>query len=325
MSRGDFVFGPVPSRRFGRSLGVDLVPFKTCPYDCIYCQLGRTTHKTVERREWVPLGDVLSEVEARLESDPDYITLSSSGEPTLYSRVGDLIAGIKRMTTVPVAVLTNGALLSHPDVRRELREADVVAPSLDAPDERLFAWINRPHRSVCYDEMLHGLTQLRAEYPGRIWLEVFLIAGVTALNTEAARLAALAEQIAPDRIQLNTATRPTAESYVEAASPERMQELATLFGERAEVITDLAQTTRPTGATAKGAEVRALLARRPCTATDVAHGLAIHLNEALKYLGELVERGEAQTVRRGDRVFFRLCGQPRSAVATSRHQGGTRQ
>ena len=156
-----FVFGPVPSRRLGRSLGVDLVPFKTCPYDCIYCQLGRTTNKTVQRREWVPLGQVLCDIEARLDSQPDYITLSGSGEPTLYSRIDELIAGIKQLTTTPVAVLTNGALLSDPSVRRSLRAADVIAPSLDAPDAALFQHVNRPHPSVHFEEMLRGLVALR--------------------------------------------------------------------------------------------------------------------------------------------------------------------
>lgn len=316
------VFGPVPSRRFGRSLGVDLVPFKTCPYDCVYCQLGPTTKKTVERREWVPLSEVLSEVEARLGSDPDYVTLSGSGEPTLYSRIGELIAAIKQRTKVPVAVLTNGALLSHPDLRAALREADVIAPSLDAPDAALFERVNRPHPSVVFEDMLLGLVKLRAEYPGQIWLEVFLIAGVTAIDDQARRLAALAERIEPDRIHLNTATRPTAESCVEAVNPERMNALAVLFGKRAEVITDLAHPYTRTDAAVTETEVRELLARRPCTAPDVARGLAMHLNEALKYLGQLVESGQAHTVRRGDRTFFQLSEQTRSASDAAAHEGG---
>ena len=261
---------------------------------------------------------------ARLESEPDYITLSGSGEPTLYSRIGELIAGIKKMTAVPVAVLTNGALLSHPAVRAALQGADVIAPSLDAPDAALFDYVNRPHPSVVYEEMLSGLMALRAEYAGQIWLEVFLIAGVTAMKSEAMRLAALAERIAADRIHLNTATRPTAESYVEAVPAEQMQELAVLFGERAEVIADLVHPPKRTDAAVKGAEVRELLARRPCTAADVARGLAIHLNEALKYLGELVEAGDARTLRRGDHVFFQLSEQARSVTGAQRQQRGER-
>jgi wyosine [tRNA(Phe)-imidazoG37] synthetase (radical SAM superfamily) len=173
--------------------------------------------------------------------------------------------------------------------------------------------------------MVRGLGELREGYSGQIWLEVFLIAGVTAIDEQARRLAALTDRIAPDRIQLNTATRPTAESFVEAADWQRMQELAAFFGERAKVIVDLPHASGETDVVAKGSDVRELLARRPCTATDVAHGLAMHLNEALKYLGELVESGEAQTVRRGDRVFFRLSGQTRSASGAAWREGGNQQ
>jgi len=123
-----YIFGPVPSRRLGRSLGVDLVPFKTCTYDCIYCQLGRTTNKTAERREWVPLNEVLAELQDKLATKPDYITLSGSGEPTLYSRLDDLIDRIRSMTDVPVAVLTNGSLLWQKEVRRQLMDAHLVIP-----------------------------------------------------------------------------------------------------------------------------------------------------------------------------------------------------
>jgi len=137
------VFGPVSSRRLGRSLGVDLVPLKTCTYDCIYCQLGRTTLKTTERREWVPLDLVLEQVQAKLATEPDYITLSGSGEPTLFSRVGELIGRIKDVTDIPVAVLTNGSLLWQKAVRDDLQQADVVIPSLDAGNERMFRYVNR--------------------------------------------------------------------------------------------------------------------------------------------------------------------------------------
>ncbi|NQT19895.1 MAG: radical SAM protein, partial [Planctomycetes bacterium] len=152
-----YIFGPVPSRRLGRSLGVDVVPLKTCSYDCIYCQLGNTTCKTVERKEWVPLDDVVLELKDRLSSRPDYITLSGSGEPTLYSRVAELIDRIKVMTDVPVAVLTNGSLLWQEEVRRQLMKADLVIPSLDAGDEVMFRLVNRPHEDVSFERMLAGL------------------------------------------------------------------------------------------------------------------------------------------------------------------------
>jgi len=157
-------------------LGVDLVPFKTCTYDCIYCQLGRTTNKTVERRQWVPLDDVLAELKEKLATRPDYITLSGSGEPTLYSRLDELIAGIRSMTDVPVAVLTNGSLLWQEDVRRQLMDAHLVIPSLDAGQGAMFQAVNRPHESISFEQMLEGLIAFREEYYGEYWLEVFLLA-----------------------------------------------------------------------------------------------------------------------------------------------------
>ncbi len=169
MSR--YIFGPVPSRRLGRSLGVDLVPFKTCTYDCIYCQLGRTPCTTTERKEWVPLDGVLEDLRQKLSTRPDYITLSGSGEPTLYSRLDELIDRIKTMTDVPVAVLTNGALFADKELRRQLMEADLVVPSLDAGDEAMFQMVNRPHQDISFEHMLQGLIDFRREYQGKYWLE----------------------------------------------------------------------------------------------------------------------------------------------------------
>jgi wyosine [tRNA(Phe)-imidazoG37] synthetase (radical SAM superfamily) len=163
------VFGPVPSRRLGRSLGVDLVPFKTCTYDCIYCQLGRTTCKTTERKEWVPLDSVLENVKEKLPSNPDYITLSGSGEPTLFSRVDELIDRIKAVTDVPVAVLTNGSLLWHEDVRRQLMGADLVIPSLDAGDEAMFRLVNRPCEEISFEQMLLTPAFLMNTFTGSAW------------------------------------------------------------------------------------------------------------------------------------------------------------
>jgi len=164
------IFGPVPSRRLGRSLGVDLVLLKTCTYDCIYCQRGRTTCKTMERKEWVPLDGVLEKLKDKLPTKPDYIILSGSGEPTLYSRIDELIDRIKAMTDVPVTVLTNGSLLWHEDVRRQLMNADLVIPSLDAGDEAMFRLVNRPHEEISFEQMFSGLIDFRRDFRGEYWL-----------------------------------------------------------------------------------------------------------------------------------------------------------
>ena len=187
-----YIYGPVPSRRLGRSLGVDLVPYKTCTYDCIYCQLGRTTNKTTERREWVPTNEVLAQLKDRLSSRPDYITLSGSGEPTLHADMGRLIHEIKSVTDIPVAVITNGSLLWLSEVQAALLEADLVVPSLDAGSEDLFKYVNRPHPQIRFDQMLSGLRGFRRLFHDQYWLEVFLLSGVTTVE---ARIKALRDCI----------------------------------------------------------------------------------------------------------------------------------
>ncbi|HNQ89363.1 MAG TPA: radical SAM protein [Verrucomicrobiota bacterium] len=301
---GRFVFGPVPSRRLGRSLGVDLVPFKTCTYDCIYCQCGRTTRKTVERREWVPTEAVLEELECKLDTRPDYITLSGSGEPTLHSALGRIIRQIRSMTRIPVAVLTNGSLLWQKEVRDELAAADLVLPSLDAPDAEQFARINRPHPEITFDRLVEGLDRLRREFPGQYWLEVMLLGGVTTLRARARQFARWTRRIRPDKVQLNTAVRPPAEEYAMAVPAGRLAALAGLFEPRAEVIADYTRRGPAVPALPSGPGVLTLLERRPCTVEDVARGLRVKVVEAVKLLAELEVRGDVRKVWRGGRLFY---------------------
>ncbi len=285
-----YLFGPVPSRRLGRSLGVDLVPFKTCSYDCIYCQLGRTTHKTTRRKQWVPFNGVLAELEEGLSRRPDYITLSGLGEPTLFSRAGELIKCIKVMTNVPVAVLTNGSLLWHPMVRAELLNADLVIPSLDAGDDALFQTINRPHRGISFNQMLRGLMDFRRAFNGEYWLEVFLLAGYTAIESEVAKLAACVEKIRPDRVQLNTVTRPPTEDFTISVQREYMDRAAAMFSPRAEVIADYSGIHQEHEFSAGRIEILDMLHRRPCSIEDITAGLGLHRNEVIKHIEELAAR-----------------------------------
>ena len=296
------VYGPVPSRRLGRSLGVDLVPFKTCTYDCVYCQLGHTTRKTVRRRPWVDPADVVAQVRARLASEPDVIALAGSGEPTLHAGIGEVIAAVKQITDIPVAVLTNGSLLSTAAVRRGLAAADIVLPSLDAPDERLFEVVNRPHESLDLAKVVHGLVAFRHEFAGELWLEIMLLAGITGLAPEVECLAELAARIAPERVQLNTAVRPPAEAFVAPLTDDMLQEFAALFAPHAEVIADIAPGSGEHAAAR--ADVLALLSRRPCTVADIAAGLGIHHGEALKSAAALVNEGAARLSTHKGRSFY---------------------
>jgi len=299
------VFGPVPSRRLGRSLGVDCVPFKTCPYDCIYCQLGATTEKSITRRSFVPVDDVLNELAGKLETNPDYITLAGSGEPTLYAELGLLIERIKQRTTIPIAVLTNGALLSCPDVRQALLPADLVIPSLDAGDEATFQRVNRPHTGVTFEAMIEGIRAFRAAFNGALWLEVFLIRGLTDNDEQVRKIAELARAIGPDQVQLNTVTRPPTEPGTEAVPRQEMERFARFFGGNAEVIAQYGQPSHAPDATAHQHDVLEMLRRRPCTLEDICAGLQIHRAEALKYVNALLEAGAVRPENVGTQTYYR--------------------
>jgi len=300
------VFGPVPSRRLGRSLGVDLVPFKTCTYDCIYCQLGRTTCKTMERKEWVPLAGVLENVKEKLSSNPDYITLSGSGEPTLFSRVDELIDRIKAMTDVPVAVLTSGSLLWHEDVRRQLMNADLVIPSLDAGDEAMFRLVNRPHEEISFEQMFSGLIDFRREFRGEYWLEVLVLGAHTAVPGELAKVAKCVDRIRPDRVQLNTVTRPPAEKYAVGVSSERLEEFTSIFHPRAEIIADFRGVHRRAEFVAGREEILQMLQRRPCSLEDIANGLGMHRNEVIKYIEELNAENLLEKSLMAEKLYYKV-------------------
>jgi len=301
-----YTFGPVPSRRLGRSLGIDFVPFKTCSYDCIYCQLGRTTAKTVERREYYPVDEVVQEVEAKLKkvSPPDYITLSGSGEPTLHSRIADIITGIKEISDIPVAVLTNGSLFWIDEVRDAVAGADLIVPSLDAGSEEAFLRVNRPESGIYFKEMVEGLHLLRKNFTGSLWLEVFITGGITDSEEEIVKIKDLTEYIAPERIQLNTAVRTPAEDYAGLVDIQRMEEISAFFGPSCEVIADYSKVHSLGEFTSTGEDVFELLRLRPCTVDDISAGLNLHRNEVVKYVQELMDKKLIRMEkRRGERLY----------------------
>lgn len=301
-----FIYGPVPSRRLGRSLGVDIVPFKICSYDCVYCQLGRTTQKTVRRASFVPIEDVIRELGNTLERipRPDYVTISGSGEPTLHAELGELVARVKEITDVPVAILTNGSLLFKPEVREACREADLVIPSLDAGDDSMFRYVNRPHESLSFDRVVQGITEFRKEYDKEIRLEVFLLGGVTATPPEVLKIKECADRIQPDKIELNTVVRPAAEEFAFPVAAEELGRLCKLFGERAEVIASFTPHRQTEEFKARRDDIMALVARRPCSIEDIANGLMLNKNELLKYLSELVSRNVIRYTYRNGHVYY---------------------
>ncbi len=301
-----FVYGPVPSRRLGHSLGVDILPFKTCSLDCVYCQLGSTGRTTCRRRAYFSPREVLAQVRAVLDSGRrvDHITFSGSGEPTLNRNLGRIIRGLKKITDVPVAVLTNGTLLARRDVRDDLRAADIVVPSLDAVPARLFRAVNRPHPSLDAGRVVRGLARFRREFKGRIWLEIMLVKGVNDTPAHIRALKAAVAAIQPDRVQLNTVVRPPAEASARPLSARELERIRRLLGGKAEVVADFG-ASRGTPAKADLDEaITGMVRRRPLTATDLSTALGRHRDEVLKAAGRLLEIGAVKAVRHGRKLFY---------------------
>jgi wyosine [tRNA(Phe)-imidazoG37] synthetase (radical SAM superfamily) len=294
LNASKYIFGPVPSRRLGRSLGVDLVPYKTCTFDCIYCDLGRTTCKTVSRQSYVASDDVERELDfslPALEKKTDYITLSGSGEPTLNQNIKDIIHSIKGSTSLPLAVLTNGSLLFMEEVRDDLMEADIVLPSLDAVTPFIFDHINRPHPSLRIEEIISGLVQFRKQFRGQIWLEILFCRGINDDKEEIGKLKKVIERIQPDRVQLNTSVRPPVEEFAFPLTLNQLEEIRERMGGKAEIVPDFPKPFDEEFDSVKDTEILNLIKRRPCTAEDVSNALGLHLDEVVKYLEKLLEEG----------------------------------
>jgi wyosine [tRNA(Phe)-imidazoG37] synthetase (radical SAM superfamily) len=306
-----YLFGPVPSRRLGMSLGVDMVPKKVCSLNCVYCEVGRTTKLTTERKEYIPYDKVTRELEHYFSHNPspDYITFSGSGEPTLNSRLGDILRFIKKKKPdIPVAVLTNGTLLSHKKVRDELMDANVVLPSLDAATEITFQKINRPAPHLTVEKYIQGLIDFRNEFAGQIWLEVLIIPGYNNNHDDLNALKKAFNDIKPDLIQLNTLDRPGTVADIQAASHEELKNIMDYWKLDNVNIIAAAPERKNIQSYRKDAEAAILgtIARRPCTIDDLVKILGLHINEINKYLDVLEAEGKVETVRQERGVFYQL-------------------
>ena len=235
-----YLFGPVPSRRLGQSLGIDTIPLKTCNWNCVYCQLGRTQPLVNERQEYYPTSEILAEVQEALTIHPpgeiDWVTFVGSGEPLLHSRMGYLIGQVKRMTDLPVAVITNGSLLYLPQVRQELLDADAILPTLDAGNDRLYRKINRPHPEISFERLVEGLIAFREEYSGRLWVEVMLVRGLNDTPPAIWDIARVLQRIRPDAVHLNLPMRPPAEAWVQPPREESVLQVMAILGNVAQVM-----------------------------------------------------------------------------------------
>lgn len=305
------LFGPVPSRRLGISLGVDLVPMKTCTLNCIYCECGKTSHLTLERKEYVSFKTVKNELTHYFthHARPDYITFSGSGEPTLNSKIENVIQFLKHQAPdIPLAILTNGTLFSQKQVRTDVKDATVIIPSLDAATEETFYKINRPSPLLHLNSILEGLIQFRKEYRGEIWLEIFIIPGMNDTKQELNALKRVIGKINPDRVQLNTLDRPGVVSTIRAATREELQHVLDVFQmDNAAIIADPPKHKALFSYRNDTADaILGTIARRPCTSKDLSEILGLQVEELDTYLKSLAADDKIKIVKQKRGLFYQL-------------------
>lgn len=300
-----YLFGPVPSRRLGRSLGVDLIPFKTCTMDCIYCQLGETPCAVSARRDYVPMQDVLCELGQWKEADgqADHITLAGSGEPTLHLHFGEVFRWVKEHGGIQSVLLSNGSLMHDPDVRRDAALADKVKVTLSAWDEASFQQIHRPAAGVTFKELIKGERAFRQEYAGELSVEVFIVEGVNSQRANVQRIAEIVNSIHPDRVDLNTAVRPPTVAEVSATSEEHLKVLADLFGEKASVTA----TFKKQGFASMEISEEVLLGlikRHPATCGQLADQFNLSEERMFNALSHMVQAGLLLSESRGTETYY---------------------
>ena len=302
------LYGPVPSRRLGLSLGVDVVSLKVCCYDCIYCQLGRTTRLIASPERLVDPGDVIQEIEqwVRQGGTADYITFAGSGEPTLNSGLGEMVSAAKALTSIPVAVITNGALLSMSEVREAVSKADLLLPSLDAGTESVFQAINRPAPGISFVGMTDGLVRTGQEFAGSIWLEIMLVRDVNDSDDELLAIGKIARRMSPDKLQISTVERPSRSGEARAVPEDRLLRAREILGETAEIIASRVVAPEDNSQWRQiEEELMRLLSRRPCTLGDLTSVSGRNAGELAKHLQRLVARGLAEQVGDTD-PYYRI-------------------
>jgi len=315
--KNSLFYGPVASRRFDYSLGIDLIPYKVCSFDCIYCQLGKTTVKTIERKKYkeINLHSFLSKLEDIIKNAKriDYITFSGSGEPTLNSDIGILINKVKKITDIPVAVLTNGSLLYKEDVINDLKNADLIKISLDACNESIFKKINRPHRALAFNNIINGINLLSQNFNGRIWLEIMLLKDANdGLNTAYEFRKILNENNILDRIEkinLNTPVRPSGFKEVFVPDLNNIQLFKDILGKKVETINQTIDNKFISDYIEKNKDIYEriveLAKRRPVTIRDLNYSIGVNINEIIKYMSLLLKDDKIKyKIYRNTRYYY---------------------
>lgn len=300
------VFGPVPSRRLGFSLGVDIIPAKYCTYDCIYCQVGKTTNREIDRRSFFDPQVIINEImDKTTKTGPvDFITFSGSGEPTLNADLGMLIRELKKNTAIPVAVITNGSLLHLEAVRKDIIEADVVLPSLDAVSEETFRCINRPHPALTVEKVISGIKSFRKEYSKEIWLEIMLIRNINDETVELERMKKIVSGIGAERVQLNTVTRPPSEGSTGRLQDRELARICKLFGPACEIICSFEKTAEIPSQAEWTYIILETLKRRPLTLEDIVNTTNLSRFQAKGRLRDMEEQGLVKSYLFEDNTFY---------------------
>ncbi|HVN97601.1 MAG TPA: radical SAM protein [Syntrophorhabdaceae bacterium] len=301
-----FVFGPVPSRRLGFSLGVDVIPSKYCSYDCIYCQIGKTTDKEITRKSFFDPHTIIDEVAEKVKrtSRIDHISFSGSGEPTLNADIGFMIREVKKITSIPVSVITNGAMLYEDEVRRDLMAADVVLPSLDAVSEDLFRYVNRPHPALEVEAILNGLRRFRQEYTGKLWLEVMLMKNVNDDKEELKKFKKVIEDLNADKVQINTVVRPPTEEGLESLTREELDRACRFLGKPCEIICNFEKSVREIDEENWSQRVLTILKRRSLTLDDIVKITGVSLHKAKERLKSLENEGFIKSYIFDGKTFY---------------------
>jgi len=302
-----YLFGPVPSRRLGFSLGLDIVKKKTCTLDCVYCQVGATGEKTLERSGYVDVRKVLSELKKVLKQKKklNYITFSGSGEPTLSTELGACIRGIRKLTDTPVCVIINGTLLGRKDVREDLALADLVIPSLDAVSEDVFQAINRPHPDLSAAAHLEGLKVFRAEFAGQFWPEIMLVKGINDRPEELLKLSQAASAIKPDKVQLNTVARLPQDPSAQPLTRIDLEKIAAMFGADSELIPDFSRREIHGEQIDMEQTVLELVRRRSITVSDIVKTTGLTKREVLELMEDLARRKKVKKAVFSGQAYYR--------------------
>ncbi|MFH1519913.1 MAG: radical SAM protein [Candidatus Omnitrophota bacterium] len=304
----NYCYGPVPSRRLGFSLGVDLFPRKTCSFNCLYCQLGTSSKRTARRSSFVNRGKFRRELSEIIKKKPkiDYITISGSGEPTLHKDLDQIIATIRKVTKhkYPIAVITNSSLLYRRKVRQELAKADLIIPSLDAATAKTFAKINYPCKGVSFKRIVAGLIQLRKEFKGKIWLEIMLVAGVNDCTKEIKKFKSIIDKINPDKLQLNLPVRP-GRTKVSSPSQEKVAKIGKIFAGKKEAAVKFSyRKLKNKICSDLGLNILNFLRVRPGSLKDLAISQAVSPKQISKQLSLLLKQKLISEHRVGKIKYF---------------------